>query len=246
MNYHALTIGLSDKLFAELKSRLAQYGLHFTASTTIREASRLLNERIFHLLIADLEYLRDLKQVEWLSSVRHISFAPVVVLTNTPEEDMNHMIELGMDICVSDKESHSVIADLIHAQFRRYTEYNHYMDPKSAEVAPFSLGDIYIDPPRHVVEVHGKPVELRPREFSLLLYFMENPNIVLSSERICEKAWNMTEGYNQGVAHPIYLLRQIIEPDPEHPSYIHTVRGVGYRFIPNYVETCDKCDNTVS
>lgn len=246
MSYHALTIGLSDNLFAELKSRLSQYGLHFTAPTTVQEASRLLNERIFHLLVADLEYLRDLKQTEWLASVRHISFAPVVILTETPEEDMSRMIELGMDICVSDKESHSVIADLLHAQFRRYTEYNHYKDPKSAEVALFCLGDIFIDPPRHEVEVRGKPVELRPREFSLLLYFMQNPNIVLSSKRICEQAWKMTGGYNQGVAHPIYLLRKSIELDPEHPNYIHTVRGVGYRFIPSYVETCDKCDDTVS
>lgn len=246
MDYHALTIGLSDKLFAELKSRLAQYGLLFTTSTTLQEASRLLNERIFHLLIADLEYLRNLKQTDWLASVRRISFAPVVILTDTPEEDMSHMIELGMDICVSDIESHSVIADLIHAQFRRYTEYNHYQDPRSAEAAPFRLGDIFIAPHRHTVEVRGKPVELRPREFSLLLYFMQNPNIVLSSERICEQAWKMTDGYNQGVAHPIYLLRQSIEPDPEHPSYIHTVWGVGYRFIPDYVETCDKCDNPVS
>lgn len=104
MSYHALTIGLSDNLFAELKSRLSQYDLHFIASTTVKEASRLLNEQIFHLLVADLEFLRNIQQIEWLSSVRHISFAPVVILTDTPEEDMSHMIELGMDICVSDND----------------------------------------------------------------------------------------------------------------------------------------------
>lgn len=181
MDYQALTIGLSDTLLAELECRLAQYGLHFTASTTIQEASRILSEQSFHLLIVDLEYLRNLKQTEWLASVRHISFVPVVILTDTPKKDMSSMIELGMDICVSDKESHSMVADVIHAQFRRYTEYNHYKDPRSAEIAPFRLGDIFIDPNRHTVEVRGKPVELRPREFSLLLYFMQNPNIILSS-----------------------------------------------------------------
>ena len=242
MSYHALTIGLSDNLFAELKSRLSQYDLHFIASTTVKEASRLLNEQIFHLLVADLEFLRNIQQIEWLSSVRHISFAPVVILTDTPEEDMSHMIELGMDICVSDKESHSVIADLIHALFRRYTEYDHYKDPLHAEVAAFHIGDIFIDPPRHEVVVRGQPVNLRPREFSLLLYLMQNPNIVLSSEKICEQAWGMEEGYDHGVSHPIYLLRKAIEPDPENPIYIQTIRRVGYRFIPNDVETCDKCE----
>ena len=155
---------------------------------------------------------------------------------------MSHMIELGMDICVSDKESHSVIADLIHALFRRYTEYDHYKDPRHAEVAAFHIGDIFIDPPRHEVVVRGQPVNLRPREFSLLLYLMQNPNIVLSSEKICEQAWGMEEGYDHGVSHPIYLLRKAIEPDPENPIYIQTIRRVGYRFIPNDVETCDKCE----
>lgn len=246
MTYHALTIGLSDNLFAALKNKLVQYDLHFIASSTIKEASRLLNDGVFHLLIVDLEYLRDIKQTEWLSNFRHISFAPVVILSDSPEEDMSNMINLGMDICVSNKESSSIIADLIHSLFRRYTEYNHCNDPRCSEVASFQRGDIYIDPPRRIVEVRGQLIELRPREFSLLLYFMQNPEIVLSSEQICEQAWGMEIGYDHGVSHPIYVLRQAIEPDPPNPTYIHTVRQVGYRFIPNYVETCDKCDNTVS
>ena len=44
MDYRALTIGLSDNLFAELKNRLAQYDLHFTASATIKDASHLLSK----------------------------------------------------------------------------------------------------------------------------------------------------------------------------------------------------------
>ena len=205
-----------------------------------------MNEKTFHLLIADLEYLRNVHQVNWLSSIRKISFVPIIILTDTPEQDMNSMIDLVMDICVSSKQSLSVNCDMIYAQFRRYTEYNHYKDPRGTAAASFGLGDIFIDPPRRKVEVRGQPVTLRPREFSLLLYFMQNPGVVLSSKQICEQAWNMTEGYDQGVAHPIYLLRQSIEPDPEHPIYIHNNRGVGYFFTPNKVETCNKCDDSVS
>lgn len=246
MNYYALTIGLSDELFTDLKTQLAQYQLNFIPSTTVTEASQLLHKGNFHLLIVDLEYLRNIQQTDWLSSIRRISFVPVVILTETPESDTSNMIDLGMDICISGKQSHSIIADMIHAQLRRYTEYNHYEDPRNAEIAPFRVGDIFIDPPRRKVEVRGQSVNLRPREFSLLLYFMQNPDIVLSSEQICEHAWSMTGGYDQGVAHPIYLLRQSIEPDPEHPIYIHNSRGVGYSFTPNKVETCDKCEDSVS
>lgn len=102
-------------------------------------------------------------------------------------------------------------------------------------------GDFFIDPARRIVEVCGRLVNLRPREFSLLLYFMRNPHIVLTSEQICEHAWGMEGSYNQGVAHPIRLLRKAIEPDPPKPIYIETVHRVGYRFTACKVETCDMC-----
>ena len=156
---------MSDELFSSLKTQLAKYRLHFTVATTVAEANQLLHEKTYHLLLVDLEYLRNVQQTDWLSSVRRISFVPVVILTDTPELDMTNMIGLGMDICVSDRQSHPVIADMIYAQVRRYTEYNHYKDPRGAKSAPFCLGDILIDPLRYVVEVQGQTVNLRPREF---------------------------------------------------------------------------------
>ena len=97
-------------------------------------------------------------------------------------------------------------------ELRRYTEYNHYNDPGGAGVSSFQVGDIFIDPARRQVEVHGHLVSLRPREFSLLLYFMRNPRIVLTAEQICEHAWEMEGSYNRGVSGPVALLRKAIEP----------------------------------
>ncbi len=236
--YHALTIGLADNLLADLQTFFIQRKLHFTSANTIQMAGQLLTGKAFHLLIVNLEYLRSIKQTHWLSSLRHISFAPVVVLSDTPEQDVTSAIDLGADICISNKRPHIEIAELAHAQLRRYTEYNHYNNPDGTEIAPFQIGDIFIDPPRRLVKVQGHPVNLRPREFSLLLYFMRNPGIVLNSEQICDQAWGMEGTYGHGVAQPIRLLRQAIEPDPETPTYIQTVWRVGYRFVPNDTETC--------
>ena len=113
-----------------------------------------------------------------------MSFLPVIILTDTPEQDAGNMIHLGADMCISGKDSYSVIASHDYAQLRRYTEYNHYADPANAEAVPFRVGDFFIDPARRIVEVCGRLVNLRPREFSLLLYFMRNPHIVLTSEQI--------------------------------------------------------------
>ena len=151
------------------------------------------------------------------------------------------MVQLGADICVSDKHPHSVLADLTLAQLRRYTEYNHYRTPGDIVSAAFHVGDIFIDPARRTVKVLGQPISLRPREFSLLLFFMQNLDIVLTSEQICEHAWGIEAGYIRGVSQPIYLLRQAIEPDPLNPIYIETVYRAGYRFMAKKAETCDIC-----
>lgn len=101
---------------------------------------------------------------------------------------MRELVNLGADMCISGKQSCPMIAELAYAQLRRYTEYNFYNNPASVKTAPFRVGDIYIDPARQTAEVCGRSVNLRRREFSLLLYFMRNPNIVLTAGQICEHA----------------------------------------------------------
>lgn len=236
MGYSALAVGLADELLIQLASQLTVYDLSLESTPIMQEANRRLSQRAFHLLITNLDQLRNISQVGWLGIIRRNSYLPIMVLSRQPERDTSGAVELGADICLSSEIPCPVIADLAHALVRRYIHYNHYKNPCDAEVAAFRLGDISIDPARHTVEVRGRPVDLRPREFSLLLYFMQNPDIVLTAEQICEKAWG-TEGiYEHGVGHPVRLLRLAIEPDPQNPIYIETVYRVGYRFTAKNVE----------
>lgn len=173
--YNVLTMGRSEKVIVTLQNLMIQYNFGFTAPSTIREAKRLLAQKVFHLLIVDLEYPRSIRQTGWLADIRRISFVPVVVLSDTPEEDVRELVHFGADMCISGKWPCSLIADLAYAQLRRYTEYNHYSDLSGVEVSAFQIGDIFIDPARQEIAVCGQPVNLRHREFSLLLYFMQNP-----------------------------------------------------------------------
>jgi len=245
MEYSILSIGLPDELLADLEKLVAQYKLHFIASPTIQEVNRLIYYQMVHLIIADLEYLQGIHQMDWLAGIRRSTFAPIIILSDLPEKNMNRMIQSGADICISGKWPCSVIADLAYAQLRRYTEYNRYNNPDGAVASAFQIGDIFIDPARRIVEVRGSPVSLRPREFSLLLYFMQNPNIVLTAEQICEHAWEMEGSYNRGVSGPVALLRKAIEPDIANPRYIKTIPRIGYRFTAYYNETCDDCSGSV-
>lgn len=210
-----------------MRTLVTQYKLCFMTST-IQSADQLLRSQIFHLLIVDLDYLRNVQQSYWLSEIRRNSFAPIIVLSDSPEQDTNIAVRFGADICVSGKWPCSIIADLVYAQLRRYTEYNHYSNFNGAEPSAFQVGDIYIDPARQTVEVCGQPVSLCHREFSMLLYFMRNPNIVLTAGQICENAWGME--YTQPIDWAIHELRKQIEPNPRQPCYIQTVYRVGYRF----------------
>lgn len=238
MIYSVLTVGLSDKLVAALQNLIIQYDLNFTTSLTTREANRLLERRVFHLLIIGLDYLRTIQQADWLTDIRHISFVPLIVLSDTPDRDMNSMVQLGADLCISGQSPLAAIANYVRAQLRRYTEYNHYDNPVNAEAAPFQIGGIYIDPARRVAEVYGQPVTLRRREFSLLLYFMRNHDVVLTPEQICEHAWRME--YTQSVGQSVHELRKQIEITPNHPRHIQTVYRVGYRFVSDFAETCGR------
>lgn len=112
MEYRALTIGLSDELFSSLQSTPSSSNLYLTPSPTARDANHLLESQIFYLLIVDLEYLRSIRQAEWLTGIRRISFVPAIVLSDNPERDTHLMVQIGAGICVSDKGSYSVIADL--------------------------------------------------------------------------------------------------------------------------------------
>lgn len=245
MECNVLTIGLSNEIFTNLKYLIIQYHVRFIAPPTIQAVEQALNHQMVHLLIVDLEYLRRVQQYDWFTKIRRISFVPIIALSDFPENDMRSVIQFGADLCISGKWPCSIIADLAYAQLRRYTEYNHYSDPGRAEVSAFQIGDIFIDPARRTVEVCGQPVSLRPREFSLLLYFMRNPKIVLTSEQICEHAWEMEGSYNRGVSGPVALLRKAIEPDIANPRYIETIPRIGYRFTAYHDETCDDCSSSV-
>lgn len=234
MKYQILAVGLKSDLLSYCREHFKNKHTELKNTLNISEAVSILKREPAHLLVLDMEYLRSINQSDWIVDIRHVSFIPVIILSDVPEADVSSTIEAGADVCYDNKLSPSTIVLLLSAQLRRYTEYNHFLEP---EKTPFQIGDIAIDPARHLAWVRGEQITLRPREFNLLLYFMQNPDIVLTAEQICEHAWK--KDYLQGVAQAICDLRQKIESDPANPVYIKTVHRVGYHFTGCYDETCD-------
>lgn len=93
------------------------------------------------------------------------------------------------------------------------------------------LGTIRLNTGTHRVFVEDREVELKNREYELLLFLMLNVDIVFSRETLYEKVWGLEAlGDNATVAVHINRLREKLEKDPAHPRYIETVWGAGYRF----------------
>ena len=72
---------------------------------------------------------------------------------------------------------------------------------------------------------------LANKEFDLLVFLMQNPDVVFSKDTLFDRIWGMDSiGETSTVTVHINRIREKIEPDPSSPRYIETVWGVGYRF----------------
>lgn len=99
----------------------------------------------------------------------------------------------------------------------------------SHDVLRFGATEVY--PASRRVTVHGRPVELRHREYELLLALLRRPGGVWTRRELLDSVW----GYDptiesRTVDWHMAELRRKVEPDPAAPRYLQTVRKVGYRF----------------
>jgi two-component system alkaline phosphatase synthesis response regulator PhoP len=93
-----------------------------------------------------------------------------------------------------------------------------------------TCGSLRLDIDQHTLTVDEAPVELTRTEFNLLEAFLSNPGYTLTRDDLLEKAVGYAyEGLGRALDTHIRNLRRKIEPDPDSPTYIQTVYGVGYR-----------------
>ena len=93
------------------------------------------------------------------------------------------------------------------------------------------LKDMVIDKNNRIVYIHNVPIELTGKEFDLLALLAGHKGRVYTKKQIYTQVWEEEYVFDDSnLMSFISKLRKKIEPDPEHPSYILTVRGVGYRF----------------
>ncbi len=207
-------------------------GMRVAEASSGVAALRKVREELPDLILLDV-MMPDLDGFETLRLLREFSDVPVIMLTvRSDEDDIVKGLELGADDYVTKPFGVRELVSRIRAALRRIPP------PAPPESAIARIDDwLSIDYNRREVIVNGERVQLRPTEFRLLYHLVENAGWVVPHETLLSKVW----GYEyRDEVHYLRLyvtyLRQKIEPDPAHPRYIFTERGVGYRFVDVHKE----------
>ena len=148
---------------------------------------------------------------------------PVILLTaRTHEAEKVMGLEVGADDYVTKPFSHRELRARIKAVLRRTAG-------EATEVCRF--GSVEVDFGRGEVRRDGRPVETTQLEFKLLTTFVHNQGRLFSRDQLLDAVWGRgTFVTDRVVDNHVLALRRKIEDDPQHPRYLVSVRGMGYRF----------------
>ncbi|AKL94189.1 transcriptional regulatory protein [Clostridium aceticum] len=181
---------------------------------------KALKEEV-HLILLDI-MLPGLSGMEVCRRIRITSDVPVIMLT---AKDQTTDKVMGLDLGADDYMTKPFAIEELLARIRTVLKRNR-VTTESFE--GLRLGKLQIDIEKHLVTYDGHVIELTKREFDLLLYLMENKNIVLTREKILQKVWGYDYlGDTNVVDVYIRYLRGKID-EKYNDKLIHTIRGVGY------------------
>lgn len=173
------------------------------------------------LVLLDL-MLPGIDGLEVCRQIRAESDVPIIMLTaKSDTEDVVRGLESGADDYVPKPFKPAELVARVRARLRE------------GEVRPaetLRIGDVEIDVAGHQVTRGGVPIALTPLEFDLLVALARRPRQVFTREMLLEEVWGYRHQADTRLVNVhVQRLRSKIEPDPESPTVVLTVRGVGYK-----------------
>jgi len=155
------------------------------------------------------------------------SEVPIIMLTARGQEvDKVVGLELGADDYITKPFSVRELLARVKAVLRRI-ERN-----QGRQIHTFQLGEIEIDFEHYIARKGKKELNFTHKEFEILKYFIQHKGQTVSRSQLLDDIWGYEASpTTRTVDNHILKLRQKVEPDPAHPSYILTVHGIGYKFV---------------
>lgn len=183
------------------------------------EAINKVKENDYNIIILDL-MMPKLDGYSCYDQIKSIKNIPTIILSARSEEaDKLLGFNLGVDDYMTKPFSPKELMARIKAVLKR-------SNPDESDI--FEYKDLKIDKVGHSVTIKNKEITLTPKEYNLLLYFIENKNVALSREQLLSKVWGYDfYGDDRTIDTHIKMLRNNLG---EYRDLIKTVRAVGYKF----------------
>ncbi|MBV8281113.1 MAG: response regulator transcription factor [Candidatus Eremiobacteraeota bacterium] len=222
---HALIVDDEPNIAALLTDALADEGFDVAVAADGMAALRRARSRSPDLVILDIG-LPGLDGLEVCKALRRESHAPIIIISaRGAEVDRIVGLEVGADDYLVKPFSPRELVARVRAIMRRAGQ------TPPARGQSYSAGPVTVDAGRHEVEIAGRSVRLKPREFDLLLLFVRNEGRVFTRDQLIETIWGFDyDGDPRTVDVHVRRLRRALGESASAPGHLRTVHGVGYKF----------------
>lgn len=199
-------------------------------ATVCQDGKSALQEAVkgaYNLILLSTE-LPDMEGVALCHKLRRMFDIPIVIITpDGNEEEKIRGLGMGADDYIDKSASPNLMIAVIKANL---AQYHRLLKSRENTDSIIELGDITLNTDTHRCYVKGAEITLTHKEYELLLFLLQNEDVVFSKEALYEQIWGFEAiGDTATVAVHINRLREKIEQEYTQPHYIQTVWGVGYR-----------------
>lgn len=239
MTYQILVIEDDNTLSEMIQYNLQRQGYDVLLAGDGRIGVQLAREHNPDLIVLDV-MLPGIDGFEVCRILRKELSVPILMLTARTEEiDKIVGLEMGADDYITKPFSIRELLARVKAHLRRTELIREDVAAESSSSAIttpqesliLNFENLTIDQNRREVFLDGQTLKLKPKEFELLLFLARHQGIAVSRNLILERVWDWSyDGNSRTVDVHVRWLREKIEPDPNEPRRIITVRGIGYRF----------------
>jgi DNA-binding response OmpR family regulator len=205
---------------------LEREGFSTATARTGAEALEMVDRLSPALVILDI-MLPDIDGWEVCREIRRSNDIPIIMLTARDEdEDKIVGLEMGADDYVTKPFVPRELVARVKVILRRARQA-----PSDRTSDALELGVLTIDPARREVRLGGEPIQLRAKEFDLLLELARKPGIVFDREKLLQDVWGYDFFGDSGTIDVhVRRLRAKLNDDSSNPRFIETIWGRGYRF----------------
>jgi DNA-binding response OmpR family regulator len=227
---HILIVEDDPALRETLRYNFERQGYRVSCAADGEQALELAGREPPDAVVLDV-MLPKLDGFDVCRALRRASTVPILMLTARDDEvDKIVGLELGADDYLTKPFSVRELLARVRAMLRR-VEMLRPAEPRPSAPRLVEAGDVRVNLDEHRAYRGDRPLQLKPKEFDLLVFLMQRPGRAFTRDQLLSQVWGYEyAGDGRTVDVHVRWLRQKIEPDPSSPILIETVRGVGYRF----------------